>query len=76
MPEPTPISTSTMAYGVVLAHLGLVIRGQLLVGAMEKLAVVSGKAAPGSGVVATDAPRLGCHRTIHAGIDNVSDDES
>lgn len=61
--------------GIVLAHLCLVIRGQPLVGAMEKPAVVSGKASPGSGIVATDAPRLGCHRTIHAGIDNVDDGE-
>lgn len=57
--------------GIVLAHLRFVIRGQLLVSAVEELAVVSGKATLGSGVVATDAPRLRCHRTIHIGIDDV-----
>lgn len=59
--------------GVVPAHLCLVIRGQLLVSAMEKLAVVPSKATSGSSVVETDSPRLGCHRTIHAVIDDVND---
>lgn len=64
---------TALTLGIVLAHLRFVIRSQLLVGAVEKSAVVSGKAAPGSRVVATDTPRLGCHRTIHIGIDDVYD---
>lgn len=66
---------SLHTFGVVPAYLCLVIWGKLLVGAMEKLAIVSCKAAPRSCVVATDSPRLGCHRTIHTGIDDVDVDD-